>query len=233
MFQGSNNAEFAEAVLSKLPDDIEVGLVFFAIKTIPMVPLTKDHSKLLFPLEALRSGDYSDRGGTALRSAVVEAAKIFGTPRIGDTVYLISDGGENESKAQEADVNAGLGGSGIRLFALMVISEENIIGRRSREELEGAPLMQGLVSANGGTIVPKFGTRGVASDTVGKKGQETQLGKEVSQQIEQILNFYRLDITLPEPTDKPRKLNLILKGFDRSTSRKLKLIYPNILAHCQ
>jgi len=229
---GSNNAEFAEAILSKLPGDMEVGLAFFATKTTPLVPPTADHARLLFPLEALRQGDYPNSGITALRSAVLDAVKMFGTPLMGDTVYLISDGGENNSKAQEIDVDGALGSSGIRLFALMVSSEE--IGIRSRKisEENGAAMLRDLVRAGGGTLVPKFGSTGVASDLLGKKAKESQLGKEVSRQIDQLLNFYRVDITLPEPADKPRKLNLILKGFDKETSGKLEFIYPAFLAPC-
>ena len=82
-------------------------------------------------------------------------------------------------------------------------------------------------------MVPKDGATGVASDLLGKKGKETQLGKEVSWQIEEILNFYRVEITLPGPAEKLRKWTLILEGFDKSTSRKLELHYPTLLGPCR
>jgi hypothetical protein len=230
--EGSNNAAFAEAVLSKLPADMEVGLAFFSTKAIPLVPPTMDHAKLFFPLEALRRGDYGNSGITALRSAVLDAVKMFGTPLLGDTVYLISDGGENNSKAQEKDVDEVVGSLGVRLFALMVRSGGIGIRSRAIGEEDGPAMLRTLVRAGGGTMVPKFGTTGVVSDLLGTKANETQLGREVNGQIEQVLNFYRLVITLAEPTDKPRRLNLTLQGFDRATSRKLELSYPTILGPC-
>ena len=81
-------------------------------------------------------------------------------------------------------------------------------------------------------MVPTPGTTGFASDLLGKKGKETQLAREVNRQIDQLLNFYRVDITLPEPMDKPRNLNLILRGFDKVTSGKLELSYPRVLGPC-
>jgi hypothetical protein len=230
---GGNNAAFAEAILSKFPADMEVGLAFFATRTTPMVPPTLDHSKLLFPLEALRRGDYPNEGITALRSAVLDAIKMFGTPLLGDTVYLVSDGGENHSKAQEIDVGDTLGSSGIRLFALMANSQDIGIRSRTNEELDGPVLLRDLVRSGGGTMIPKFGTTGVVSDLLGNKATTTQLGKEVTHQIDQILNFYRVDITLQEPADKPRKLNLILTGLDKATTRKLEFIFPTVLGPCR
>lgn len=232
-FEGTGNAEFAEAVLSKLPPDMEVGLAFFSTKTVPMSPPTKDHAKLWFLLEALRRGDYGNEGLTALRSAVVDAVKMFGTPIFGDSVYLISDGGDNHSRAQNSDVAATLGRSGTRLFALMTISDEIGLRGRTTEELDAPSMLLALVRANGGTLVPKPGTTGVVSDLREKKGKEPQLAKEVSQQIDQLLNFYRVDVVLPEPMDKPRKWTLSIEGFDKTTSRKLELHYPTTFVPCR
>ena len=94
----------AEGVLSSMPDSLQVGLAFFSVDTIPVVPPTTDRKVLIFQLESLRKNHASFRGDTALWSALIRGAKIFKTPRTGDAIYLVSDGGENKSTETEKSV---------------------------------------------------------------------------------------------------------------------------------
>ena len=233
---GSSNADLAAAVVSKLPANVEVGLAFFAAKTVLVVTPTTDRVKLLYALEPLRKGFYYDEGMTALRSALLDSVKIFGPPVFGDTVLLISDGGENHSKASERDVEGILVSSGIRVFALTLQSEFGLLIRsRTVEELDGPGTVQAVVRSTGGTALlippPYFPTR--PADILEKNGKETQLGHDIGRQIEQLLKFYRVEITLPGPVDKPRNWKLDLAGFDKGPAGKLELIYPTVLTPCR
>ena len=139
----------AEGVLSSMPDSLQVGLAFFSVDTIPVVPPTTDRKVLIFQLESLRKNHASFRGDTALWSALIRGAKIFKTPRTGDAIYLVSDGGENKSIETEKSVLTVLTRAGVRLFAFILTSAG--IRGRSPEELEGPIEIRKLVVATGGT----------------------------------------------------------------------------------
>jgi hypothetical protein len=229
-------AVLAERFISKLPAETEIGLAFFASHFTPMVTLGKDRGKLAFVLEALRNGQYYTEGLTALWSAVGEAAKMFGAPSLGDTIYVISDGGDNRSRPQMRDVLQALTGSGIRLFATVFADP---IGIRSRtpEQLNGPENLKDAVRATGGTLLfdPEApgGAYSYSLDMVGKNGKPTQFAENLNRQINQLLNYYRLEISLPEPIHKPQSWRLHLAGDRQPPTEKLQLIYPALLMPCQ
>jgi hypothetical protein len=231
---GSAEAKIAEGVLSKLSTDVEVGLAFFAEDTTPVAYPTKDHQRLMYALEALRKGYIYEKKRTAIWSAVRESIKMFGTPVMGDSVYLISDGGDNGSKVRESDMEQILGSSGIRLFALLVAQPPGIRSRMS-ESLTGPGNVLAAAHFTGGTMISNAELSGIAEgevDLAEKDGKATQLGQDIDRQIGQLLKFYRVEVRLPEPVDKPRNWKLELIGLGKFPGGKLELIYPNVLLPC-
>lgn len=59
---------------------------------------------------------------TALYSAIDESLQLFGAPRFGDTVFVVTDGGDNSSQETWKQVAKKLIGRGIRAFAFIVRS---------------------------------------------------------------------------------------------------------------
>jgi hypothetical protein len=219
----------AEGVLSRMPDNLQVGLAFFSVDTIPVVPPTTDRKVLIFQLESLRKNHASFRGDTAVWSALIRGAKIFKEPRTGDAIYLVSDGGENKSTETEKSVLTELTRAGVRLFAFILTSSG--FRGRSPEELEGPIEIQKLVDATGGTsIVTTEDTHpnSARAILIDKNGNPTHLGVSVSQQLNQLLRFYRVQITLPDSVDKPRHWKLRFTG----EGKNIVLTYPNMLSPC-
>ena len=236
--------EGAERILESLPLQSEVGLVFFQSEIIPVTLPTSDRKSLLLQVEALRNNRQSFKGRTALRNAVLAGVKMLGTPALGDSLYLISDGGDNQSKTQEGDMERQLEESGIRLFALVL--SDGIMARIIPEEIAGPNLLKSAAGNTGGTaieagVAPHIDVSGESGaiandmrvDFVKKDGTPTQLGQDLSQQIRQIVNYYRVDVSLPEPVEKPRALKMELIGFDKSRERTLALSYPNTVFPCR
>jgi hypothetical protein len=219
----------AEGVLSSMPNNIQVGLAFFSIDTIPVILPTTDRKVLIFQLESLRKDQASFRGKTALWSALIQGAKILETPRTGDAIYLVSDGGENKSAESEKSVLTVLTRAGIRLFTFILTSADS--RSRTPEELDGPSEIQKLVVATGGTSIVTtennlpYSARAIFTD---RNGGPTQLGLSVSQQLNQLLRFYRVQITLPEPVDKPREWKLRFIG----NGKNIVLTYPKMLPPC-
>lgn len=160
-----------------------------------MVSVGKDLPKLAFLLEALKNRQYYAEGLTALWSAVGEAAKMFGTPSLGDTIYVISDGGDNRSRTHMRDVLQALTGSGIRLFATVLADP---IGIRSRtpEELNGPGSIEEAVRTTGGSALlfdpGAPGGYDSALNMVAKNGKPTQFTQDLNWQLGQLLHCYQL-----------------------------------------
>ena len=234
----------AKRILESLPLQSAVGLVFFQSKIIPVALPTSDRQSLLLQVEALRNNRQSFKGRTALRTAALAGLKMLGTPAPGDSLYLISDGGDNQSKTHEDEMEQKLEKSGVRLFAL-VLGGGNM-ARRASEEVAGQDLMKAATRNTGGTAVeagitpPRIDVSGASVtqpsdmrvDFVNKDGTPTELGQALQGQIRQIVNFYRVNVDLPQIVDKPKQLKLEVKGFSKSQERGLTLSYPNLVFPC-
>lgn len=231
---GTASAVLAERLVSKLPPDTEIGLAFFASDYTPMASLSTARAKLTFALEALKNGQYYAEGRTAIWSAVREAAKMFGPPSVGDAIYLISDGADNRSTPHKAAALEALAGSGIRLFAAVFTAP---IGIRSRtiEELDGPGVMKEAVRTTGGSLLfdPDLSQGYPSLDLVGKNAKSTQFAEDLNRQVGLLLNYYRVEITLPEPIRKSHIWRLSIDYNEQSKSGKLLLIYPRLLMPCQ
>lgn len=228
----------AEAVLSKVPPAVEIGLAFFAKDMLPVVLPTTNRVTVMSQLETLRKDRSSFRGRTALWAAIRESVKMFGTAQLGDVIYLISDGGENASKTQERDVEGTLRNAGVRLFALIIQNEGPGLARSPDEESGPVSLEQIVQDTGGAALFPKplgfpSSQFAVPLPLVDKQGKPTQLGLDLDRHLRHLLDFYRVDIDLPEPVDKPRDWKLDLVGFSKSQRDNLVLMYPTLLLPCR
>jgi hypothetical protein len=225
--------DVAEGILSRLPANVKTGLAFFAIDTIPVLLPTLDRKKLIFELEALRRDRRSYRGYTSLWSALIESVKMFRPPLPGDSVYLISGGGDNKSKENEKDAERVLGSAGVRLFALLLQSSPSRM--RAPEQFDGPFRVSNVIHVTGGT--PVFATYGgdpfpFRVAFTDKEGNPTEVGQLISLQLDQLLKFYRVEITLPDLVDKPRDWKLRFTGSASSRNDKVTLIYPTLVWPC-
>jgi len=173
---------------------------------------------------------------TALWDAILDSLNMFDGPRLGDTIYVITDGGDNASKTTWKDVARTLGESGVRLFALLVRYDAGRV-QVAGETAGPQPLLE-IVGDTGGIVISFYtGISGVfpsPKDTVlfDDSGKTTPLGILLGSQYRQIFSFYRLDIELPATVDKPRQWKLDLVGIGKSQRHNLVLTYPLNLAPC-
>lgn len=101
---------------------ISLGLFIFGKKEGEQIPFSQGNAAVR---ERLREIDSDPKfakervyGMTPLRDAILEGVKLFGTPEVGDSILLISDGGENASRSKESALSTDLLTNGIRLFFL-------------------------------------------------------------------------------------------------------------------
>jgi hypothetical protein len=224
----------AEGMLFKLPPEIEVGLVFFAQTTIPVQLPTTDRKAAMAQLEALRKNIKSWRGKTAFRAALNDSIKMFGSPAAGDAIYVVSDADDNASRATERQVREGIANAEVRVYALKVVPKD-LRSYRSPQEIASSDDLEYIVEVSGGTIIYKtFPGPDPPHELplLDKRGNPTQLARDLERQLRQFLNFYRVEIELPETVDKPRDWKLDLTGIDRSQQQILTLTYPTLLTPC-
>ncbi|HET9838883.1 MAG TPA: vWA domain-containing protein [Candidatus Angelobacter sp.] len=163
------------------------------------------------------------RGGTALFDALLQAAARFDTPQVGDAILLLSDGGENRSKATEGKFEKEFRRSGLRLALLWVNQHEN-------EYVEPLiPTVTNLARATGGAV----GTIDIndASWITAKDSAANRLALRKFW-TEEVLSGYALKVQVPASFSKPKKWKVQLNGVADRELKHVALQYPEKLAPC-
>lgn len=228
------SVDSAEAVVSRLPKDFPIGLAFFGSGTVPVVLPTMDRAEVTIQLEALRKHGRTFRGKTAIWSALQESVKMLGTPMPGDVIYLISDGGENASKAKESDIEKEFGSSGVRLFALLL---KHVMPTPQNVGEDAGSILRDVAVPTGGTVIvqSELGPEFPVSERemfVDKHGKPTLLEQILNRQVNQLRDFYLVEITLPESAERSRSWKLDLHGTNSSNRHGLTLSYPTRVWSC-
>src|SRR5579863_6774902 len=159
---------------------------------------------------------------------------MFGAPRLGDSIYLISDGGDSGGNTQATAVGGVLAGSGVRLFAF-ILEHTVTIRSRTPEELAGPAAFPRAVGLTGGSafFVPAPDPAdSYRIDLVDKSGKPTQIAMGIQRQVQQILGFYRVEIGLPQSVEKPKNLKLNFAASDKFQRNRFELSYPTLLTPC-
>ena len=226
------NVAVARDLVKALPVGSQVSISTFSDKTAKLVPFTDDRPHLQEVLENVQAD--MPHGRTALWDALAEvAASQFADPRPGDSVYLISDGHDSDSKKSTRDVRRAFAAARIRLFAFSIaeaLSSNMIPEGWSEKDLPD------LVEAAGGTeVMLRRNPMGMGPDArsfpvlADKSGNPTEAGRALLHQFPLIFSYDAVVVELPEAIPKDQPLELKLQGL---TERNLILSYPHILAAC-
>jgi hypothetical protein len=229
----------AEGLLSTDPDS-SFALITFATHIRDRIDFTQGRKKISDELAGLQSpAKAGPEGRTALRDALTAAVDLLRPAQLGDAIYLISDGGENASKVKDTQFRDVLVSAGVRLFALITVEQ---LPSRSRtpEEAGGPDWLSGLVTATGGdfTILkgdPDFHWNSLPRPQTAVK--MPSLGRRVLTFAtagfdEEMTEYYRVAIKLPEPLDKPRDLDLDALDAKGKRNSHWLIVYPHRLAAC-
>jgi hypothetical protein len=97
---------------------------------------------------AMRS--QTPKGNTALYKAVEGGISAFAERQFGDVIYLVTDGGENDSAVSLGHLTETLASRGIRVFVFLVNPQERYT---TPEERFGASDMEDLIEQTGGILL--------------------------------------------------------------------------------
>lgn len=160
---------------------------------------------------------------TALLDALDRALEILQPAQPGDAIVLITDGGENRSKLRERQVKKIFGPSGQRIFTVLLWAAENP-ERRYMQGSEGPYTVASLSEDSGGRLAMidmkpvhlLFGKNSAKHPEQAESARQAALAP-VMVAAREINSFYRLEIELPAPIDKPRGWKL--EVIDPATGR--------------
>jgi hypothetical protein len=155
---------------------------------------------------------------TALWASILAALRMLSSPRPGDVMVVISDGGDNLSSVSEVQVRGELLSAGVAVLALILARPD----LKTSEQREAQQSLFDLVKATGGNAE-------VAGSPVSRYDGEVVVPFRPGGLISQLAHQYELQLDAPS-IEKPEKWEL---GLNSSESRrKVKLFYPGYLQPC-
>lgn len=218
-------SRFAE---SHLPN-LKTALVVFRAKVEETVDFHQGQNAVAERLRQIQpmTPKQSSTANTALYDALLFGLQLLETPTSADSLYLISDGGENASHAQVEEVTHRLTSSGVRLYVSFVVSNLHF-RNRTREEVAGPEIISDLVRKTGGVINVPFGpdvpTKPEAIDLVVQKAGGP---------YREMFQNYRMELELPAPLKRPKGWKLNPSGAIAARLKKAAISYPTELASCK
>jgi VWA domain containing CoxE-like protein len=206
----------AENVMNSPPEELQLALVLFSDHVIDSVDFSGSREHMNRLLTKLPPAS----GRTALFDTLIYATNMFGQPLPGDSIYLISDGGDNASKSRREDVETKLLATGIRVFAFNPGKSEPT---NDEEETNVAAYMLRDLTGLTGATVPILKVEPF----------EKQMVSVLQRSYRQTAEFYELHLQLPaEPITKPLRWDLQVVDAQGKKRKGVHVIYPRELAPC-
>lgn len=204
----------AAELVHSLPGDARFALVSFSKEVLDVVPFGHSRAEVI---SAINAATFSPHvGPTPLWDALSHASKLLGIPEIGDSVVVVSDGGEQGSKTHLHDVEREFLLKGIRIFYFDVGVEKFF----ADEERINLDVLGTLSEATGGTEVS-------IADNNDVQNFGTIHGVE-----DLIANYYVVRISVPEPLDKSASLKLEIVDSSGAKNKHTSLMFPRKLTAC-
>jgi hypothetical protein len=161
---------------------------------------------------------------TALYDAVKEALERFDSPQPGDSILMLTDGGDNVSHANPEKIEEEAARRGVRLFTVLLLG-----GKSASSPSEGTPQeMFDFAERTGGSVHVID-----ASNTSWIYAKEQEKAKQEFRQFwtNAVLSGYLVHLKVPADGGKQRKWLLAVDRLPGQKNRIL-LAYPSRLPSC-
>ena len=204
----------AAALVQSLPSDMPVGFVAFGKTVEAQFPISTDRDALMTELENLsnRHNKLPGQAGTALWDSLKNSLQLFGAIRVGDMIYVISDGVDNASQTSVSQFVRAAAPS--RMFAM--IPAVGVAGGPTSEERAGPNELMRAVLFMGGTsvILRDPGSLFVPRDKIERELLKSHdLPETLANQTLQILFTYLVEFQIPPSNTKNPHWNLEVTGI--------------------
>jgi hypothetical protein len=214
--------EFAVEIVQDSPSSTEFALVIFADNELRTVEFGKTGPE--FITEIMSFKNVIPSGHTALRDAIWKAVSMFQPDRVGDTIVVISDGEDNQSKVSPRRLREAMWSREIRVMFALFFEVHNFA----------------MGSQPGGIIVPDpLQDRNDAAWLSESSGgflssiEDPQVLPKVAQEIAfEIEDYLAVRITLPTPLEKEAPLHLEAVDASGRKRKNIELRFPEKLPPC-
>ncbi|MGH9862296.1 MAG: VWA domain-containing protein [Candidatus Acidiferrales bacterium] len=217
----------ADDILQPSPFYFPAALVIFSDKIRKEVGFEQGHGAVAQAVAELtdKRTETKVEGRTALLDAIMRALGLLAPARVGDAVYLLTDGGDNASHAKSRDVEDALLASGTRLFALL-LPDPTV--RPEPEMYFGPESLRRFAEACGGSL----NVVGTKHFNLSEK-ELAALAEEARRKFySPMATFYLVKIELPQNPDKPRSWKLEVVDPAGRKRKDLTVLYPQKLLPC-
>jgi hypothetical protein len=230
----------AEDLLRSLPEPNSFALLIFAKRVEEKVDFRQGRMAVAGALKKLDARDWSIHKGpygrTALLNTLVAALDLLQPARLGDAIYVITDGDDNASTARLSEVKVLFLAAGVRLFSLITLDEFEGRGRSAEERLGFSGLAELIQAAGGDYLAFRPGLPPDILSMAPRLLHITDRDRETMSTASngfarEISEFYALQIKLRELSDKARDWQLEAGDFGEKNLH-LKVMYPHKLAPC-
>jgi hypothetical protein len=169
-------------------------------------------------------------GTTALYDAVLAALHLLDAPGFSDSIYLITDGGDNKSRSNQRDVRRALVSSGVRLHASVLAPTDD----RVPEDLLGLSDITEMTTATGGVVLGPVGRKRAPHVMSFDLNQEERQALSVGLRYLEadVLSNVRVELELPETPNKWGEWSLELSHEKQKQFKHVSIAYPRDLAPC-
>jgi Mg-chelatase subunit ChlD len=106
-------------LLDQSPQEVSIAVLTFSTQVHNVFEFSQSRSSVSAWLKQGTSQRSDVKGYTALRDAIAAGVKMLQPVRIGDSIYVISDGEDSSSRVSASEMRRALSSSGIRLFAFL------------------------------------------------------------------------------------------------------------------
>ena len=225
----------SQYLIQVAPQGASIAQMAFATRVFATVDFNQDPPALLKNLaDLVRASEYRHwgPGKTALYDAISYARDLFGVPNVGNAILVLSDGADNRSRLSVSDVRRNLLAAGVRLFAVLIMDQLSF-RTRMPEEINGPSQLRDVVKDTGGMslILPKF----LPLEAPANTRPDSRVEKDhlaLKRLFQQMGEFYRLDVRLPETVEKPTKWKLEVIDANGMPMRGVEVHYPQELMPC-
>jgi hypothetical protein len=216
--------EAVDDLLAETSGDVSIALLTFSGKVRDVFDFSQGRTAIA---ECMKEdpGQRPNRKNssrTALFDAISEGLKLLQPVQPGDSVYAITDGGDNASQLSAGKVRSALLQSRVRLFAFLFAEP-----LRSPFEREGKDFFLSMVNESGGFV---FGVSHHelpwASDSIYSDDHEKV--RLLTHLLDiQINGFWTLDLAVSS-TNKPSKMKLEVVGDEGKIRKDVTVTYSRV-----
>jgi Mg-chelatase subunit ChlD len=224
-------SEAIEDLLKDSPADVSIALLTFSEHVQDKFDFSQSRASML---EWLARGANREgarvHGTTALFDSILAATQLLGATRPGDSIYVITDGGDNTSHIHGRAIRKLLVNSQIRLFVFL-LSEPLPL-----EMIAGGDSLKEIARATGGFV---FGVSGHNRDVEFMPSWTYSFddNEETRQRIKlytqalniQVNGFYTLHFELPVAKEKAHKVSLEIVDGEGKPRRDVGYTYSTAL----